>query len=170
MEPTDRHTERGYQLHTGIQEKSTSMEDTNRSVLCTQYIPLLCPISKSIPGWHLKSSIKVVYFVTTKTSKSYIELHWIKLQSLPVSLQVSMHSSLSLSALEAVSAALACSVHTVQPLDCHHAHSLLCLRSKVICVLSSIYSLYFCIQSPRVLPELPHESTNDAHHSFHRPL
>jgi hypothetical protein len=106
------------------------MEDTNWSIVCTQYIPSLCPISKSIPRWHLKSSIKVVYFVTTKTLK-----YWIELQSLPVSLQVSMHSSLSPSAPEGVSAALACSVYTVQPLDRRHAHSLLRLCSKVVHVL-----------------------------------
>jgi hypothetical protein len=52
---------------TGIQEESTSMEDVNQSVISTQYLPSLRPISKSIPGWHLKSSIKVVYFVPTKT-------------------------------------------------------------------------------------------------------
>jgi hypothetical protein len=39
------------------------MEDVNWSILSTQYLPLLCPIP-SIPGWHLKSSIKVMYFVT----------------------------------------------------------------------------------------------------------
>jgi hypothetical protein len=62
-----------------------------------------------------------------------------------------MRSSLSLSAPEAVSAALACSVHTVQPSDRRHAHSLLLSRSKVVRVLSSIYSSYFRVQSPRSL-------------------
>jgi hypothetical protein len=48
-----------------------------------------------------------------------------------------MCSSSSPSSPKAVSAALACSVYTVQPSDRRHAHSLLLLRSKVICVLSS---------------------------------
>jgi hypothetical protein len=46
-----------------------------------------------------------------------------------------MHSSSSPSAPEAVSTTLACSVYTVPPLDRHHAHSLLCLCSKVVCTL-----------------------------------
>jgi hypothetical protein len=48
-----------------------------------------------------------------------------------------MRSSSFPSTPEAVSAALACSVYTVQPPDHCHAHSLLRLCSKVICVLSS---------------------------------
>jgi hypothetical protein len=62
-------------------------------------------------------------------------LDCIELQSLPVSLRASTHSSLSLSAPEAVSAALACSVYTVQPPDRRHAYSLLRLCSKVVRVL-----------------------------------
>jgi hypothetical protein len=46
-----------------------------------------------------------------------------------------MRSSSSPSAPEAVSTALACSVYTVQPSDRRHAHSLLLLRSNVVCVL-----------------------------------
>jgi hypothetical protein len=82
---SDRRTEWGYQLHTGIQGKSTSMEDMNRSVLCTQYIPFLCPISKSIPGWHLKSSIKVVYFVNVRGTP--FDLYYV------YSLSLSLHPS-----------------------------------------------------------------------------
>jgi hypothetical protein len=48
-----------------------------------------------------------------------------------------MCSSSSLSAPEAVSTTLACSVYTIQHPDCRHAHSLLCLRSKVVCILPS---------------------------------
>jgi hypothetical protein len=49
----------------------------------------LCLISKSILGWHLKSSIKVVYFVPTKSSNHWIELYHISLfQSVSESLCV----------------------------------------------------------------------------------
>jgi hypothetical protein len=95
-------------------------KELNQSVLCTQYLPSICPISK---WWHLKSSIKVMYFVTTKN----IELH--QLLSLTVSLWVSTHSSSSPSAPEAISIVFACSVYTVPPPDCRHAHSLLCVCS-----------------------------------------
>jgi hypothetical protein len=64
-----------------------------------------------------------------------------------------MCSSLSLSAPEAVSATLACSVYTVQPSDRRHAHSLLLLHSKVVCVLSSSIP---CTSTSRV-PE-PYQS------------
>jgi hypothetical protein len=68
------------------------MEDTNQSILCTQYLPSLCPISKSISGWYLKSSIKVMYFVTTKNIKSYIEpyirLNYSLFQSVSKSLHI----------------------------------------------------------------------------------
>jgi hypothetical protein len=62
------------------------MEDANRSIESTHYLPSLCPISKLIPRWHLKSGIKVVYFVPTKI---IISLDCIELPSLPVSLRVS---------------------------------------------------------------------------------
>jgi hypothetical protein len=95
----DRHTEWGYRLHTGIHEKITSMEDMNWSVLSTQYLASLCPISKSIPRWHLKSSIKVVYFVTTKSSNHTLHhtSDWITVSSsqspsLYALLIVSVHS------------------------------------------------------------------------------
>jgi hypothetical protein len=65
------------------------MEDANRSILSTQYLPFLCPISKSIPRWHLKSSIKVMYFVTTKTYITpYIGLNYSLFQSVSESLHV----------------------------------------------------------------------------------
>jgi hypothetical protein len=64
------------------------MEDANRSVMSTQKLPSLCSISKSIPGWHLKSSIKVMYFVPTKNIELKIP-DIIDYQSLPVSLRVS---------------------------------------------------------------------------------
>jgi hypothetical protein len=69
--------------------RSTSMENVNWSVLCTI---ATFPLSHIIVHLWMasESSIKVVYFVTAKT------LNWIELQSLPVSLQVSTHSSLSL--------------------------------------------------------------------------
>jgi hypothetical protein len=46
---SDRRMKRGSRLHTGIQEKSTSMEDANWSALSTQYLPSLRSISKVHP-------------------------------------------------------------------------------------------------------------------------
>jgi hypothetical protein len=130
---------------------------------CAQYIPSLCPISKSTSRWHLKISIKVVYFVTTN-----LDLHWIELQSLPVSLQVSTCSSLSLSTPEAVPATLACSVYTVQPPDCCHIHSLLHLHSKVVCILSSFIPHTSASRSPESYQRyhMSPPTTPDAHYAI----
>jgi hypothetical protein len=67
-----------------------------------------------------------MYFVTTKTLK-----YWIAL--------ITVSST--------VSATLACSVYTVQPPDHRHAHSLLHLCSKVVCVLPSFIP---CTSTSRV--------------------
>jgi hypothetical protein len=98
-----------------------------------------------------------VYFVPTKTLKYWIASITVSSsQSLPVSLRVSKTcSSLSPSAPEAVSAALACSVYTVQPSDCCHAHSLLCLCSKVICILSSFIPRTFMSRVPESYQSYP---------------
>jgi hypothetical protein len=146
------------------------MEDMNQSVVCTQYIPFLCPISKSIPGWHLKSSIKVVYFVTTENIKSYIasyiRLNYSLFQSVSKSIHVPhclcpllkpspplLPVQFTQSSLQTAATPIVCSVYTES-----HLHS------------PSIYSSYFHVQSHRVLPELLHESTNNTRHSLQSPI
>jgi hypothetical protein len=103
-------------------------KDMHRSILSTQYLPSLCPILKSISRWHLKSSIKAVYFATTKNIKSYIE-SYIRLnyslfsESLcaPHCLHLLLKPSPPLlpvhftqSSLQTAAMLLVCSIHTVK--------------------------------------------------------
>jgi hypothetical protein len=95
--------------------------------LCTQYIHSLCPISKSIPGWHLKSSIKVMYFVTTNNTEILDCIDYSLFHSVSESLQVPRHLHLLLklsplllpvqftqSSLQTAATPIVCSVYTVK--------------------------------------------------------
>jgi hypothetical protein len=76
-----------------------------------------------------------------------------------------MYSSLSLSAPEAISATLACSVYTVQPLDHRYAHSLLRLCSKVVHILPSFIPCTSASRVPESYQSYPMSppTTPDAH-------